>query len=250
MLGRFLEWSIVTPDIRSSLDFYRRLGFAEAAVGEAWTHPYAVMTDGRIFLGLHEKDSFQSSITFVKPGVLRQVDDLERMGLEFAFRRLGADVFNEVGWLDPSGQLIRLVEARTFSPIERRSTETSLCGYFIEIALPAPSFDQAKSHWEQFGFVGMDEQEDMLPHLSCTSDTIDVGFYEPAHVRGPTLRFEVADVEATVARLTAIGILPSGRVPTPLKHSPAAALTAPEGTAILLTGPSEDRFSMNLARPA
>jgi catechol 2,3-dioxygenase-like lactoylglutathione lyase family enzyme len=235
VLGRFLEFSIATPDIRASLDFYGKLGFSQAEVGEAWTHPYAVLTDGRICLGFHQEPTFEASTTFVKPDLLKHLDGLERLGLKFAFRRLANDVFNEIGWLDPSGHLIRLVEARTFSPSKRKTVDTSLCGYFLEIALPAPSLSAAKSHWEQFGFVGMDESDAKLPHVSCTSDTIDIGLYEPAHLREPTLLFEVNDLSAALARLDAVGITPNGRVPGPLRQMPAAALTAPEGTMILLS---------------
>ncbi len=159
MLGRFLEFSIATPDIRASLDFYSRLGFSQAQVGEAWTHPYAVVTDGRIYLGLHQEFVPAPAITFVKPDLLRHSSALERLGLQFEFRRLGNDVFNELGWLDPSGHLIRLVEARTFSPSKRLASDTSLCGYFLEIALPAASRDEAKDFWEKFGFVGIDEPD-------------------------------------------------------------------------------------------
>jgi catechol 2,3-dioxygenase-like lactoylglutathione lyase family enzyme len=234
VLGRFLEFSIATPDIRASLDFYGKLGFSQAEAGEAWTHPYAVLTDGRICLGFHQEATFEASTTFVRPNLLKHLDGLERLGLKFAFRRLANDVFNEVGWLDPSGHLIRLVEARTFSPSKRKTVDTSLCGYFLEIALPAPSLSAAKSHWEQFGFVGMDESDAKLPHVSCTSDTIDIGLYEPAHLREPTLLFEVNDLNEALARLDAIGIAANGRLPAPLRHMRAAMLTAPEGTAILL----------------
>jgi len=30
--------------------FYAALGFQEVPVNETWTHPYAVITDGRLFL--------------------------------------------------------------------------------------------------------------------------------------------------------------------------------------------------------
>lgn len=240
MLGRFLEFSIATPDIRASLDFYSKLGFSQAQVGEAWRHPYAVLTDGRICLGLHQQPAFESSTTFVKPDLLKHLSGLEQLGLRFAFRRLAGDVFNEIGWLDPSGHLIRLVEARTFSPSKRKTIDTSLCGYFLEIALPAPSPDSAKNHWEQFGFVGMDEPDALLPHVSCTSDTIDIGLYEPAHLREPTLLFEVDDFGETLQRLDAAGVVADGRVPTPLRHKHVAMLTAPEGTAILLSAGLND----------
>ena len=55
MLGRFLEYSLATPDIQASLDFIPGLDSLQAEVGEAWPHPYAVVTDGSICLGLHQE---------------------------------------------------------------------------------------------------------------------------------------------------------------------------------------------------
>lgn len=239
MLGRFLEFSLPTPDIRASLDFYTKLGFSQAQAGDAWPHPYAVVTDGRICLGLHQDAIQATAMTFVKPGLLGHLDVLERLGLEFQFRRLGNDVFNEVGWLDPDGQLVRLLEARTFSPSKRPGLDTSQCGYFLEIALPASSPAAAKAYWEQFGFVGIDEMDDRLPHVSCTSDTIDVGLYDSVHLRRSALRFEIADVAQALARLAEIGIEAAGSVPQPLRQTAAAMLMAPEGTPLLLTEAAE-----------
>jgi catechol 2,3-dioxygenase-like lactoylglutathione lyase family enzyme len=235
VLGRFLEFSLATPHIQASLDFYTELGFSQAEVGEAWAHPYAVVTDGRICLGLHQEALPAPSLTFVKPDLLKNMDALERLGIEFEFRHLGNDVFNEVGWFDPSGQLVRLIEARTFSPSKRLANDTSRCGYFTEVAIPAPDREAAKRYWEDLGFVGMDELEDRLPHISCTSDYIDLGLYHPADLRRATLRFEVDDVGGTLARLADSGILPSGELPAALRGQPAAVLMAPEGTPILLT---------------
>ena len=236
MLGRFLEYSLATPDIQVSLDFYSRLGFSQADVGDAWLHAYAVVTDGRICLGLHQAGIPAPTMTFVKPGLAEHLEILERLGLEFAYRHLGNDVFNEVGWCDPSGQRVRLIEARTFSPSKRPGLDTSRCGYFLEIALPTPNPNAAKAYWEQLGFVGIDEWDAQLPHVGCTSDTIDLGLYEPVHLCRSTLRFEVEDVGATLARLAEIGISPAGEIPPPLREAPpAAVLIAPEGTPILLT---------------
>lgn len=234
MLGRFLEFSLATPDVRASLDFYTRLGFSQAEVGEAWPHPYAVVTDGRICLGLHQEAMPAPSITFVRPDLLKHLHTLEELGLEFEFRRLGNDVFNEVAWFEPSGQLIRLIEARTFSPSERRATDTSRCGYFSEIALPAAHLETAKAYWERLGFVAMDEADDPLPHVSCTSDHIDLGLYDPALLKRSTLRFDVDDRAGTLARLAEIGIQPSSAAPSSLRPASAALLLAPEGTPLLL----------------
>lgn len=234
MLGRFLEFSLATPDIRASLDFYSRLGFSQCEVGEAWSHPYAVVTDGRICLGLHEHAMPAPSLTFVKPDLLKYLAHLERQSIEMEFRRLGDDVFNEIGWFDPTGQLIRLIEARTFSPSKRLASDTSQCGYFVEIGLPAPDAAAAMRYWEDFGFVGMDEPNDRLPHIVCTSDYVNIGIYPPRELRRATLRFDVDDVAGTLRRLAEIGILPDGELPPSLRSTPATVLTAPEGTPILL----------------
>jgi catechol 2,3-dioxygenase-like lactoylglutathione lyase family enzyme len=234
MLGRFLEYSIITADVQASLDFYVKLGFSVAEVGEAWPHPYAVVTDGRICLGLHQEPAPAPLITFVKPDLVKYLLELERLGVEFEFRRLGDDVFNEVAWLDPSGHLIRLVEARTFSPSKRPATQTSLCGYFVEIALPAPTIEAAKAYWEQFGFVGMDEPNASLPHVSCTSDSIDVGLYELKDLAHPTLVFDAEDVGARVEQLAQLGVQPSDELRRARQRTPAALFTAPEGTQLLL----------------
>jgi catechol 2,3-dioxygenase-like lactoylglutathione lyase family enzyme len=238
VLGRFLEFSLAAPDVQASLDFYMGLGFSSAEVGDAWPHPYAVVTDGRICLGLHQEPIPAPSLTFVKPDLLKHLDALEQKGIEFEFRHLGNDVFNEVGWLDPSGQLVRLVEARTFSPSKRLANDTSRCGYFLEIAVPAPDRELAKAYWEDFGFVGMEETSDRLPHIACTSDFIDLGLYHPADLRRATLRFEVDDVGGTLAHLADKGFVPNGELPPGLRSVPAAVLVAPEGTPILLTSSS------------
>ena len=234
MLGRFLEFSLAAPDIQASLDFYAKLGFSQTAVGDAWPHPYAVVTDGRICLGLHQA-AIVHSLTFVKPDLLKYLQPLEELGLEFELRRLGDDVFNEVAWFDPSRQMIRLIEARTFSPSKRASTDTSRCGYFLEIALPARDLEQSKLYYEQFGFVGIDEGDARLPHVSCTSDFIDLGLYGAAHVQRAALRFEVEDVGAALERLVDVGIASAERSTSPAESAFAAMLVAPEGTPILIS---------------
>ena len=104
VLGRFLEFSLATPDIQASLEFYTKLGFSQAEVGEAWPHPYAVVTDGRICLGLHQAAA-ACAVADLRQAGSAQASGRARaqLGLEFEFRRLGNDVFNEIGWLDPSG---------------------------------------------------------------------------------------------------------------------------------------------------
>jgi len=248
VLGRFLEYSLATQDIRASLDFYSKLGFSQSAVGETLPYPYAVVTDGRICLGLHQSTLTAPALSFVKPELVNHVSALEALGIDFEIRRLGNEVFNEVAWFEPGGQLLRLVEARTFSPSTRLTTEISCCGYFLEIALPVANLEAGKKYFERFGFVGIEENDGPLPHVACTSDHIDLGLYDVAQLRRPTLRFEVDDLAVALVRLAEAGIAPGGDIPPALRQAPVVALLAPEGTAILLSvaGASSVATSVNL----
>src|SRR5690242_12061872 len=116
MLGRFLEISIEARDVRESLEFYESLGFVQAEVGETWAHPYAVVTDGRLYLGLHAKAPATPALTYVHPNLLKHVDRLRTLPLEFELEQFGSDEFNRVLFRDPASNLaIQILEARTFS---------------------------------------------------------------------------------------------------------------------------------------
>ena len=157
-------------------------------------------------------------------------------GVEFEFRHLGNDVFNEVGWFDPSGQLVRLVEARTFSPSKRLATDTSRCGYFLEIALPSPDRETAKAYWEEFGFVGMDEVGRLAAAYLLHQRFHRSRSVSSRRISGaPPCGSKSTMSAAPWRRLAEVGIVPNGELPPALRSVPAAVFAAPEGTPILLT---------------
>ena len=125
MLGRFHEIGIVTEDIRASVEFYESLGFTQATTTDTWAHPYGVLTDGRLFIGLHQRRGPSPALTFVLPGVAKQLSMFEGHGIALTVCRLGDEVFNEIGFLDPFGQAVSVLEARTYSPVERDPAEVS-----------------------------------------------------------------------------------------------------------------------------
>ena len=136
-IGRFLEISIGTPVIRESLEFYESLGFVQAAVGETWSHPYAVVTDGHLFIGLHGREVPSPSLTFVLPELQLGVARLKERGVTFEEERFGEDVFNQALLRDPGGLSVTLLEARTFSPPQLDTRIESACGYFSELGIPS-----------------------------------------------------------------------------------------------------------------
>jgi catechol 2,3-dioxygenase-like lactoylglutathione lyase family enzyme len=236
MLGRFLELSVMTADIRASVEFYERLGFTQCATGDIWPHPYGVLSDGHISIGLHQLRFPAPSLTFVRDGIAQRIAQLEAAGVEIAFRRTGDDIFNEVGFVDPTGHMVTVLEARTFSPVNRDPGETTLCGDFREYSLPARDFELARQRWESFGFVAIEDEGEDLPYrrLSLTSDHLNLAFHSPRFFAQPLLVFSGADPGGRRERLAALGIAASPDLPAALDAERYTLIESPAGVAILL----------------
>jgi catechol 2,3-dioxygenase-like lactoylglutathione lyase family enzyme len=234
MLGRFLEISLHTPAIQESLEFYESLGFVQASVNETWPYPYAVVTDGRLFIGLHGGFIRSPALTFVLPRLAQSVEPLRAAGVSFDQERLGEDVFNQVAFEEPSGLCIHLIEARTFSPPDANSISTSACGYFTELGIPVRDTAAARAFWEPLGFVAMEEEPVPFPRTPVTSDFLNLGLYRTRALRQPVLSFEDPDMRERLAQLRARGFKLLDEMPDSLDEATNAILEAPEGTRLLL----------------
>lgn len=232
MLGRFLEISIRTPEIQASLEFYESLGFVQAPVGETWPYPYAVVTDGRLFIGLHGAVIRSPALTFVLPDLARGLDRLRQHGIELDQERIGNDVFNQATFTDPTGLCVNLLEARTFSP-PAEATSTS-CGYFVELGLPVRDAEPGRRFWEPLGFVAMEEELLPFARTQLTSDRLNLGLYRARAFRQPLLTFEDPHTRERLTRLRERGFTLLDEMPDSLDDSTNAILEAPEGTRLLL----------------
>ncbi len=235
MFGRFLEISVYAPEIRESLAFYESLGFVQAPVGEVFKHPYAVVTDGRLFLGLHGRPMPAPALTFVMPRLMHGIEQLEQMGIELENVQLGNEVFNRASFRDPAGQYVNVFEARTFSPPPLETQPATTCGYFSEVGVPVREQAGAmRVFWEALGFVAWDEQLEPFARTAITSDHLNLALYRSRAFRQPVLTFEDRDMRERLARLKERGFQLSDEMPDSLDESCNAVLIAPEGTRLLL----------------
>jgi len=234
MLGRFLEISLHTPDIQASLAFYESLGFVQATVGETWTHPYAVVTDGRLFLGLHGRPCPPIALTYVQPDLAQHAARLHALGIEFNSEHFDIESFNEASFADPHGLRVNVLEARTFSPPDVAANHESTCGYFTEVGIPVRNYDIGRDFWESLGFVGMEAVAEPFGRLSLTSDFLNLGLYRSRAVRQPVLTFEDGDMPERLARLRELKLSLIDEMPDSLDAKRNAVLVAPEGTRLLL----------------
>ena len=232
LLGTFHELSFAVDDVRAAVEFYERLGFTQATTTDTFTHPYGVLSDGRLSIGLHQRSGPSPVLTFVRPGIARWVPQLTATGIELTLCHTGEEVFNEIGFEDPFGHALAVLEARTYSPVARALTEVSLCGDFAEVSLPATDFAAAQGFWEGLGFVAAGEAERPYPHLPLTSDYLDVSFHSPRLCDRAMLVFRAADMPARIAQLTQLGLTLSPVARD--ANASGALLKSPHGTPLML----------------
>jgi catechol 2,3-dioxygenase-like lactoylglutathione lyase family enzyme len=233
LLGRFLEIGISTADIRASVEFYEGLGFSQAQTADTWAHPYGVLTDGRIFLGLHQSSFASPQLTFVRAGVAGFARELEARGERLLYAHTAEHEFNRLAFNDPTGQVIVLLEARTYSPVMRRPQGICGCGYFEEFSVPSADFAAARRFWEESGFVATEEAQLPYPHLPLTSDHLDIAFHAPHLLDRPLLVFRDHGMEERLAKLRDSAAGTWREPPQGLNPKANALLLAPEGTALL-----------------
>jgi catechol 2,3-dioxygenase-like lactoylglutathione lyase family enzyme len=234
VLGRFLEVSIHAPDVAASLAYYESLGFVQLPVGDTWKHAYGVVSDGRIVLGLHSYPFDSPALTFVQAGLAAHAPRLRELGIEFAFAKLGEEQFHELGILDPDGQMVTLLEARTWSPSGAVLAHgDSLLGHFEEVALPVTDLVRTRAFWESLGGVAFAGAGATLRRTGVLASGLALGLYEHP-LPAPALVFTCLEHDARIERLRAAGHVPESRLPRGLDRRDAALLRAPEGTPLLL----------------
>jgi len=230
MLGQFLEFSVRTPDILESLGFYKSLGFSELQIGEVWPHKFAVVSDGDLCIGLHDREFPAPALTFVQRELAQRARTMSDAGFDFSFMRIDEDVFNELGLPDRDGNLVNMIEARTFSPPDDEVGD-SLCGHLLETSLPARDVMRACRFWAPLAPKILRIREDPTTHMRFDAGGMPLGISESIALNAPALSYTCYDREAISAAIENQRLT---HETFPGFEGAFVTLRAPEGTRIFL----------------
>lgn len=229
-LGRFLEFSVHAPDILESLRFYKALGFTELEIGDVWNYKYAVVSDGELCIGLHEEFSHHPSATFVYPDLAPHARAMANHGFKFEHLRLDEDVFNELGFLDEDGHMIRMLEARTFSP-PMEDINNSVCGEWFELVLPVRNAMRTGRFWAPLAPVLLRLREEPTIHMRFDAEGACLGLSESIALKQPSLCFKRRDRKRLSQVVERFGLR---HATFPGFEGAFTELQAPEGTKLYL----------------
>ncbi len=227
-IGRFLEFSVHSTDIVESLHFYRTLGFAELEIGEVWSHKYAVVSDGELCIGLHDRVFDSPAITFVQQDIAKHARSMTDSGFEFSYMQLDEDAFNELGFTDRDGHMVTMLEARTFN-ISEAAEQDSLCGSWFELTLPVRDAVSAAQFWAPIAPELLEMREEPTTHMRFNSGGAPLGLSESIAVTAPSLCFRSTDKAEFLDLLVKHGI---SHEKYPGYEGAFVAIKAPEGTTL------------------
>jgi len=225
-VGKFLEFSVRTSDILKSLNFYKTLGFVELEINDVWGHKYAVVSDGELNIGLHERDFDSPAITFVQQDLAKHARSMSDHGFNFSFMQLGDESFNELRFADRDDHMITMLEARTFHASEEDEND-STCGSWFEITLPVRDALRAAQFWAPIAPKLLEMREEPTTHMRFDADGASLGLSESIALKAPSLCFKCPD------RHELMGILEQNdmnREKYPGFEGAFVEITAPEGT--------------------
>ena len=225
-LGRFLEFSIRTPDIIESLSYYKLIGFTEREIGDVWTHKYAVVGDGLLDIGLHDREFDAPAITFVQHDLARRARSMTDHGFDFDVMHLEEDVFNELGLADRDGHRLSMLEARTFTGADEFDDD-SILGTWFEVSLPVRNAVRSARFWAPVAPNLLRMREEPTVHMRFDVGGAALGLSESIALKAPSLCFICRDKDALFAAVERHN-LPHEKFPG--YEGAFIALRAPEGT--------------------
>lgn len=229
-IGHFLEFSVRTPDILESLHFYKTLGFAELEIGDMWSHKYAVVSDGELNIGLHDRVFDAPAITFVQQDIARHARSMADHGFDFSYMQLDEDAFNELGFPDRDGHMVAMIEARTFHLSEDTEND-SLCGSWFELTLPVRDALRAAQFWAPIAPTLLEMREEPTTHMRFEADGAPLGLSESIAVEAPSLCFKCRDKQRLMDLIEQHGMTFEK---FPGFEGAFVAIKAPEGTTLFV----------------
>jgi len=191
-IGQFLELSVHTTNILESLHFYKTLGFVELEIGDMWPHKYAVVSDGELNIGLHDRDIEEPAITFVQPGLAKHARSMTDHGFNFSFMQITEDAFNELRFSDHDQHLVAMLEARTFN-LNEDAENDSKCGRWFELTLPVKDAVSAARFWAPIVPALLEVREEPTTHMRFDADGVPLGLSESIALSAPSLCFKCPD---------------------------------------------------------
>jgi len=219
-LGEITAFTIATPDLEVSLQFYKMLGFREVMRAD-WPFPWIQVTDGVVLIMLRKDPKPYMALTYYTKEIDKVAKDLVKKGITFTQKPGAKDMVKRYLFTSPDGcniSLVGMIDGFTkpagkgmlhmpqedyFRP---EKYPNKAIGLFGEFAQPVKDIDASMAFWKLLGFDSVSEFTSPYRWAIMTDGLAVVGLHESAHFNAPAITYFAADMQLRINRLKANGL--------------------------------------------
>jgi catechol 2,3-dioxygenase-like lactoylglutathione lyase family enzyme len=213
--------TINTPDLNSSVEFYKKLGFTELFRGD-FPFPLVELTDGQIQIMLRHTPEKYIALTYYPRDIDAVAKELTGMGIEpyeqaisesdylkfFRFKTPDDFVVSMVMFVEsftqPPGPTMLTMPQEDYMKPEKYTNQTA--GMLGEIAYPVKDLDVSIAFWEKLGFKVLSKYGSPRPWAILSDGLNVVGLHQADDFDSPTLTYFASDMKDRIEKLKAAGL--------------------------------------------
>jgi len=220
ILGYITAFTINSPDLEASLQFYRELGFKEVMRSD-FPFPFIQVTDDAILIMLRKANDPYLALTYYLKETGSLIAELEKKGVQFISKPKENEFVKRYLFQSPDGLNISLVvipdgftkpagkTMLTMDPADYFKPETytnKIAGMFGELAQPVTDLARSIEFWENIGFTPISKFTSPYPWAILSDGLAIVGLHQSTHFDSPTITFFAADMKAKIENLMKRGL--------------------------------------------
>ncbi|HXW00829.1 MAG TPA: transcription termination/antitermination protein NusG, partial [Anaerolineae bacterium] len=219
-LGNNVEISLSVANLSGSVNFYKKLGFERVDGGEK-PYPWAVVSDGQLYLGLHQRAFSSPTLSyFMLHGLSERMDHLPKLGISLDNiqnlnpiqgmhdnKLLYGTKFLTAEFESPEGQ--RVLLADICSDVETTPAGRKFFSKyeaFGELSLNTNDVKAALAYWEKLGFECLAEGDQPYPWVIISDGRIRLGLHQTSKLTQPTITYFAPDMPERLKRLRRRGV--------------------------------------------
>jgi catechol 2,3-dioxygenase-like lactoylglutathione lyase family enzyme len=219
-LGEISAFTINSPDLEASLQFYQKLGFKEVMRSD-FPFPFIQVTDDAILIMLRKSDEPYIALTYYTNDAGKPVSELEKKGIEFLSTPKQGDLVKKFLFQSPDGANISIVEMPTGfskpggktmltmdqSDYMKPDTYTNqIAGMFGEFAQSVADLEKSIEFWEKIGFTTLSKYSSPGPWAILSDGLSVVGLHQSNEFESATITFFASDMQAKIENLKKQGL--------------------------------------------
>lgn len=208
-LAELAEITMPTRKLKDDVAFFHLLGFQYVAGHQSYPYPWAMLTDGSIYVGLHKESppERQAALTYFVKDLPATVKELKKKGI--AFERIAEEekIPIHARFNDPDGQPVNLFPyAEGKMPPKPRGKSALNCGKFGEFSLRVKDLERSIEFWTKLGLEATGRYKTPYPWANLKDNNLVLGLHQQDNWSQPTLTYFDDDMPERIRDLKSLGI--------------------------------------------